>query len=268
MYNLSIGAIFKDEAPYLKEWLEHYIKREVDHFYLIDDSSTDNYKEVIEPYKDRVTVIPFDRTTEIYIKGGRIVEAYHKCFSPIQNQTEWMLICDIDEYVWSPRSVSMKSQLKELGKDYDSIVIQGANFGSNGHEKQPKQIVNSFTRRQILKETDEGYGKEKTFGHIKSMTKIEALESFGVHVHNLKENKKIFWKDSKSPFDKQYFTLNHYMTQSKEKWRNNLEKTNACPAQYKKGSRRTMEEFYQKDKDYSIIEDFGLINQNNLISSE
>jgi len=248
-YYFCIGAVFKDEAPYMKEWLEHYIKRDVDHFYLIDDSSTDNYREVIEPYKDRVTVIPFDRTTDMYIKGGRQAESYHKCFLPIQDQTEWMLICDIDEYIWSPKSVNLKVSLKELGKDYDSIVISGPNFGSNGYKKQPEQIVNSFTKRQA----------ENVVKQVKSITRVEALKSFDTHVHQLKDNKKVCWKDSKSPFNKQYFTLNHYMTQSEEKWRSRLNRTRVCPADK---TRRTMEEFYQKDKEYSVVEDRGLIEQN------
>ena len=38
-YYLSIGAIFKNESDSILEWLEHYIIRAVDHFYLIDDES-------------------------------------------------------------------------------------------------------------------------------------------------------------------------------------------------------------------------------------
>jgi glycosyltransferase involved in cell wall biosynthesis len=50
MYNLSVGAIFKNESHSIREWIEHYIYRDVEHFYLIDDSSTDNTVEIIKPY--------------------------------------------------------------------------------------------------------------------------------------------------------------------------------------------------------------------------
>ena len=43
MYYLSILAIFKNEAMNLKEWIEHYILNGVEHFYLINNGSTDNF---------------------------------------------------------------------------------------------------------------------------------------------------------------------------------------------------------------------------------
>ena len=41
-YYLSIVAIFKNESWILKEWIEHYLNQGVDHFFLIDNGSTDN----------------------------------------------------------------------------------------------------------------------------------------------------------------------------------------------------------------------------------
>lgn len=38
---LSIGAIFKDEAPYLAEWIEFHRLVGVEHFFLYDNLSTD-----------------------------------------------------------------------------------------------------------------------------------------------------------------------------------------------------------------------------------
>ena len=49
-YFFSIGAIFKNESHILKEWVEHYLFHGVDHMFLINDKSTDNYLEILEPY--------------------------------------------------------------------------------------------------------------------------------------------------------------------------------------------------------------------------
>lgn len=42
---MAIGTIFKNEALYLEEWINHYLNRKVDHFFLINDKSDDNYLE-------------------------------------------------------------------------------------------------------------------------------------------------------------------------------------------------------------------------------
>lgn len=52
MYNLVICAIFKNEARYLKEWVEYHRMVGVEHFYLYNNDSTDNYKEELKYYLD------------------------------------------------------------------------------------------------------------------------------------------------------------------------------------------------------------------------
>ena len=42
-YNLSICAIFKNEAKYLKEWIEYHRIFGVDHFYLYNIGSRDSF---------------------------------------------------------------------------------------------------------------------------------------------------------------------------------------------------------------------------------
>ena len=44
-YNVSACAIFQNEAPYLKEWIEYHRLIGVEHFYLYNNGSTDNYDE-------------------------------------------------------------------------------------------------------------------------------------------------------------------------------------------------------------------------------
>ena len=42
-YEISICAIFKNEAPFLKEWLEFHLMLGIDHFYLYNNNSEDDY---------------------------------------------------------------------------------------------------------------------------------------------------------------------------------------------------------------------------------
>jgi hypothetical protein len=47
---LSVCAIFRNEGPYLREWIEFHRLQGVDHFYLYDNLSTDDGPEILAPY--------------------------------------------------------------------------------------------------------------------------------------------------------------------------------------------------------------------------
>ena len=46
-YQTTLVLIFKDEAPFLQEWLTYHLTLGIDHFYLYQNNSTDNYMEVL-----------------------------------------------------------------------------------------------------------------------------------------------------------------------------------------------------------------------------
>ena len=45
---LVIVSMFKNEAHCIREWLQHYMKQGVTHFYMIDNGSTDDWKNEIK----------------------------------------------------------------------------------------------------------------------------------------------------------------------------------------------------------------------------
>ena len=47
---LSVCAIYKNEARYLAEWIEFHLLAGVEHFFLYDNNSTDDHREVLAPY--------------------------------------------------------------------------------------------------------------------------------------------------------------------------------------------------------------------------
>ena len=49
-YELGIVTMFRNEANYLKEWIEYHHMLGVDHFLLYNDRSVDHWAEVLEPY--------------------------------------------------------------------------------------------------------------------------------------------------------------------------------------------------------------------------
>ena len=57
MYLLSVLCMFKNESTIIKEWIQHYISEGIDHFYLIDNGSTDDYNSQIKDYTNLITLV-------------------------------------------------------------------------------------------------------------------------------------------------------------------------------------------------------------------
>ena len=57
-YELGIVTMFRNEANYLKEWIEYHRLVGVDHFYLYNLGSTDRYLNVLRPYiKEKIVTL-------------------------------------------------------------------------------------------------------------------------------------------------------------------------------------------------------------------
>ena len=54
---LSICAIYRNEAPYLREWVEFHRLAGVERFFLYDNRSTDEHREVLAPRIEDGTVV-------------------------------------------------------------------------------------------------------------------------------------------------------------------------------------------------------------------
>lgn len=112
-YNLCIGAMFRDEARWLKEWIEFHRLIGVDHFYLYDNDSQDNFEEVLTPYIEQgiVEVIPWKRGQVPYSPGtqpewvGYQHTAYRDCAARAKHKTKWLAIIDIDEFIVPERGI-------------------------------------------------------------------------------------------------------------------------------------------------------------------
>ena len=109
-YKLSIGSMFKNESHSIREWIRHYLLHGVEHFYLINDNSTDNFMEQIKEYVDLNIITLFNVDEPYYL--GRQRNLYNKHILPIAKETQWLLMVDLDEYVWSKLDVNLVNVLK------------------------------------------------------------------------------------------------------------------------------------------------------------
>lgn len=174
-YKLSICAIFQDEAKYMKEWIEFHRMLGVEHFYLYNNNSTDNYLEVLKPYikKNRVTLIdwPSDPSKDW---TPHQVDAYNHCIETYKNKTCWLAIIDLDEFIVPVKHDSLTALLKNY-EGAGGLQIFWQFFGTSWIKSIPsdKTLVESL----VLK-APKDYGGNYNF---KTIVQPKTVKKYYVH---------------------------------------------------------------------------------------
>ena len=246
MYKLSIGCLFRNESNSIVEWIEHYLHHGADHFYLINDDSDDNSCLLLEPYikNGLVTLInaKWDRIL------GRQREMYNHYILPLIHESKWLLMLDMDEYMWSPMDINLEHILDANCKHIGQIQVEHTLFGSSGHKHQPDSIVSSFTMR--TQDTPTAIpGNRKYF--INCEYKFNSLNIHQADFENKEEELTRFILLGNT-----YFIMNHYSCQSREFW-NNVKCTRGDGDFYRE---RTFSDFDAID--INDVEDKTLLHQN------
>lgn len=126
-YKVTICAIFKNEANYLKEWIEFNRIVGIEHFYLYNNNSTDNYLSILKPYisEGLVTLIQWP-------KDQAQMECYKDCISKFRNETQWLGFIDIDEFIVPVEMDNVYDFLKPFEKNRGSVKMYWKMFGTSG----------------------------------------------------------------------------------------------------------------------------------------
>jgi hypothetical protein len=212
-YYLSVFGIFKNEELNLREWVEHYKHHGVDHIYLINDNSTDNSMDVLQPYIEEGYIEVFFNTVPKI--QNRQSLSYNEHFLPLIKHTTWGIISDIDEFLYSP----LENDLKQIFKQYEdkgAVSFEWVCFDSNKNISHPKSIVRSCTKRVNYKQTAQSpFNAGEQWGLTGPKYAFNtnfSLESLGVHgchtsgpVIHISQEQEIL-------------LMNHYTTQSREFW--------------------------------------------------
>jgi hypothetical protein len=134
--SVGICAIFKDEAPYLREWLYFHWLQGVERFYLYDNGSTDDWRAQIPELAD--SVIPWP---------GQVVQmaAYDDCLNR-KPDVDWLAFIDIDEYLWDSTTCTLTETLMSVRAS--AVHVPWLMFGDGGHVQPSKRLtIDAFLRR-------------------------------------------------------------------------------------------------------------------------
>lgn len=179
MNKLVMLALFKNEGECLEEWIEHYISEGVDHFYLVDNNSTDNYREVLKKYESIITLTSYDKYDQ-YVIYNNIYNNYI-----INNEDiEWIIICDIDEFFYASKNTeTIKSYLNSLPKNIGQLTVRWLLFGSSNRIiDTPKSVISGYKLRK--KYPTELFKEPKS---IVKRTAVKELCRPNSHEHTIKK---------------------------------------------------------------------------------
>jgi hypothetical protein len=133
---LSVCCIYRDEAPYLREWIEFHRLVGVERFFLYDNLSTDDHHEVLAPYIDDGVVTVRTWAEE---KGPQRL-AYDDCLRRHEQDSRWIAFLDADEFLFSPTGRPVAELLPEF-EPWPAVCVHWAVYGPSGHREQPQGLV-------------------------------------------------------------------------------------------------------------------------------
>ena len=238
-WSFAIGAVFRNEARYLAEWIEFHELMGVEHFFLYDDESTDNFLEVLQPWIDKGSV------TLRKAEGRGQFSVYDHCLRHGARRSRWIAFIDIDEFLFSPTGQTLP-EVMERYADYPGVFVHWLLFGSSGHKTAPPGgTIRNFTktigvegsiRDRFVHEpgTDKSQRVTGRAIHGKSIVDPRAIVWAGVHF----PRRKLLWGHvvterferpqrpwpAGTPFTCDILRINHYWTRSIEEFQDKLKR--------------------------------------------
>lgn len=219
-YRLSICAIFQNEAPYLKEWIEFHKLVGVEHFYLYNHRSQDNYEEVLKPYLLSGLVELMHEPTQAHaIEAFNPLQCkcYTHCLAYSRGISQWIAFLDIDEFLFPINEHSLPEVLKSY-EAYGGVCVNWLIFGTSFIKKIPE---NHLLIESLIRCSSTSFPPNT---HVKSIVRPERASHF-VNPHHPIYLKEYFQVNTdKLPFEGRFspyirtnkLRINHYWTRDEE----------------------------------------------------
>ena len=225
-HELAIAAILKDEAPYVKDWIEYHLLIGVTKFYLYDNGSRDCLKDVLRPYRE-AGIVEYRE----FPGHCKQLAAYNDAILRHRFDCRYMAFIDVDEYLRPMGQQMLPEVVAEVLAAHEDAAGVTANwrvFGSSGYET--KDLAIPVWQRYVYRAEDDFFKCEA----VKSIVDPRAVEFF--YIHNARyfagryavdENgEKVLGAGNKRhPFHQ--ICIHHYFTRSKEEYAEKLERGNA-----------------------------------------
>ncbi len=222
---LAIGAIFKNEEPYILEWIAYHRTLGVEEFYIADNNSDDGTTNLLAALHSAgiIRYFPFPHLPN----QPPQLPAYQEIMRRFGKRTDWIAFIDADEFLLANDcNERMSDLLRNLNPSIGAVAVNWAIYGSSSHEIFSDELV----MERFSKRARDNFGANF---HYKSIVRTSAYRSTSNNPHHfllsrghtythldgskLVEHPKrglglsdqIHWKP---------FRINHYVVKSKQEF--------------------------------------------------
>jgi len=154
-WELSVCAIFHNESPWFREWIEFHRLMGVEHFLLYNHQSTDDWISALQPYIDEGVVEVVDWCNQPTSIKGTQRKAYNDGLRRLRGQSHWVAFIDLDEYLYPVVERNLPQVLADY-EEHGGVAVNWLFFGTSGfdHLEEGKLLCEQCTRTARL----DGYG--------------------------------------------------------------------------------------------------------------
>jgi hypothetical protein len=246
-HHLAACLMFKDSAGYLEEWLRFHQEVGFDHFYLYDNESSDDYRNIIEPWLSAGQI-----TLHSWPGTAQLLPAIKHCLATYREDCHWLAFLDDDEFLFPAEDESLPEILTRY-EDYAGVTACWLMFGSSGLRTRPPGLVISNYRRRATAVNEHAKcivqpGKVTTpwvLGHA-----FHCLPGETIVDENFEPILGIFPEKPSS----NVLCLNHYISKSAEEMQRRRSRLPACADQ----TIYTLEQYLASDACYNEVEDLRI----------
>jgi hypothetical protein len=248
-YYLGIAMMFRDEACWLKEFIEYHRLIGVEKFYLFDHLSTDHPELVLADYI-RSGVVSLERREDDV--GGNFmqlaVDIYNKALKLARGECRWLAMLDSDEFI-VPKTTTSLPRLLEEYEAYGGLTVNWQMFGTGGVAEIPPDVpmVQALQKR--------GLCHLSHCVHIKSIVQPKRVDRTVLHFAFYTGNYYAVNTNHKridGPFDHEVTVdkvqLNHYFSRD-------LKFLHEVKIPRRKGLGMSAEDMVQWDNDMAVEDD-------------
>ncbi len=218
---IAIGAIFKNEFPYILEWIAYHQVLGIKDFYIVDNISNDGSSELLCEMHKKGIITRIEHANVDGVKPQ--LPAYKKIIESLHKSCDFIAFIDADEFL---RPVDLNIGLSDLMSVFNQDESVGAvaiNWALYGSSNCIVPDYNSLVIERFEKRGNIDFSANR---HYKTILRVSAISDVGNNPHyfNIKDEYKYVQTNSKEiglltglsediTWDK--CRINHYVIKSK-----------------------------------------------------
>lgn len=210
---LTACMTYSNHASYLEEWVEFHRLVGIERFFLYDNGSTDDHREVLARYVEEGIVVLHE-----WPGSNRRYAALDHCVSTYRDEARWIAFFDVDEFLFSPSGKPVPEMLRDY-EPWPALGVNSAVFLTSGHKTRPPGLVieNYLLRRQLRTRAIKSIVDPRRT--VRCVGGHNFVYSSGHAVDVIKRPVHGSGTDRYVPESEQILRINHYFTKSEEELR-------------------------------------------------